>query len=100
MTHMGAFLAGDPSITISLSHRTRRVYSKMFERIVESKVAFAIAISALACTLTTNVSRGTELPLHGSGIFLQLPITAHGPSLPPDPWSEGGRMPTGHGPSL
>lgn len=79
--------------TLSKTKETKN----MIQRLMESKISFAITSCAFLAALGWNASQGAGLYLPGHGSFV-IPTTliAHGPTLPPDPWE----MLTAHGPTL
>jgi hypothetical protein len=70
----------------------------MIYRVIESKLAFAIASCAFAISLMWNAGQNFGQSLAGHGIFAPV-VIAHGPTLPPDPWA-GTESLLAHGPTL
>ena len=67
----------------------------MIDRIIESKIAFAITTIVFVSGLVWNANQGAGLSLPGHGVFSPVEV-AHGPTLPPDPWAVAAK----HGPTL
>ena len=63
----------------------------------ENKIAFAATSLLFALAFAWNLSQGSQ-----AGYHLLLPTesvtTAHGPLVPPDPWTGSGSVTVAHGP--
>ena len=69
-------------------------------RFFENKIAFLATFSLFAIAFAWNAIQGTASPAP-SHLYLEpdsvAVTTAHGPSIPPDPWENGL---VAHGPSI
>jgi hypothetical protein len=65
----------------------------------ENKIAFAATFSMFALAFACNFGNPTQ-SFTGKFLFKVQPLTqAHGPMVPPDPWS-GGSVTVAHGPMV
>jgi hypothetical protein len=68
-------------------------------RFFQNKIAFAATSALFALAVAWNVSQGSN-PFTGNlSVRAQVETVAHGPSLPPDPWTGGSSL-VAHGPML
>jgi len=69
-------------------------------RFLENKIAFAAILSLFAIGFAWNTAQG--ITSHASRHLLVAPdgitTTAHGPTMPPDPWE--GTVTIAHGPTM
>jgi hypothetical protein len=67
-------------------------------RFLENKIAFAATFSLFAIAFAWNALQGTAAPAPTHLLLEPEAVTsAHGPSIPPDPWENGL---VAHGPSI